>query len=342
MQVRRTGVDEYTRTIKALIAGPPGSGKTRISSTFPDPIFASAEGGLMSIADRNIPFIEVKHTDDLLALKQLLETDHETQQQVLGFVPKTVVVDTIDEVARLFIRERLEADKKDAMAIADWGWLGDQLRGLIRALRGLNMHVVMTVHLKSTEDSESGRVFYKPAIQGAVGDEIAGYVDLALLLDARTTTKIVDGVTQRVAERRLMSTPDPTYPWIKDRSGQLPPQFPVDLTTDFERLNALIYGHLQDLEPSEAVGRVPVLTEEPVPAAPSKAPAPMDGETELPLAATSAADLASMTQAEKLATPGPWECESCKTLLTSADQRDFSVMKSQDASVLCPQCLTHK
>lgn len=43
MKIRRTGADDYGKYVKALICGEPGSGKTLISSTFPNPLYASAE-----------------------------------------------------------------------------------------------------------------------------------------------------------------------------------------------------------------------------------------------------------------------------------------------------------
>jgi hypothetical protein len=253
--VQLTSDEEYGRWMKVLFCGDPGSGKTLISSTFPNPIFASAEGGLMSIARRKIPFVKIDASEKLLALKSALEQPPEVRATMVGLNDKgydrvdTVVIDTIDEIARLLIKERQEANKKDVLAIQDWGWLGDQLRGIIRSFRNLDMHVVFTCHLKQSEDSETGRLFFKPAIQGAVGDEISGYVDLALLLRAQSRAQVVDGETQRITTRYLRCAPDPSFPWIKDRSGQLPAELEVNFNDDFFRINDLIFGDMfEDVE----------------------------------------------------------------------------------------------
>jgi hypothetical protein len=336
LQIRTTGAPEYGRYIKALIAGNSGVGKTLISSTFPSPVYASAEGGLMSVADRKIPYVDIKHTNDLQELLLVLLGSDEAREAAGLHNPKTVVVDTIDEVARMFVRERLSMTNKDQMAMADWGWLGDQMRGLIRAFRNLPMHVVFTCHLKQTEDGESGRIFFKPAIQGAVGDEISGYVDLALLLDARTVAELYEGGTRQVVRRNLITSPQALYPWIKDRSGKLPPAFPVDFVDDFQRMFDLIFSDM--IAPH--VDRVPL--EPPVVDAPEVADVPEvvpEGELVLepPLKAkTTKLELSAMGVSQKLRAVGPWECEECSQVFDAPSQRDSSVVAKQ--RVLCATC----
>ena len=72
-KVRTTGASDYGRYIKMLVAGNPGAGKTLLASTALNPIYASAEGGLMSIADKGLPYVEIEKIDDLLELKQMLK-----------------------------------------------------------------------------------------------------------------------------------------------------------------------------------------------------------------------------------------------------------------------------
>ncbi len=46
--------------VKVLVYGAAGAGKTSLIKTLPNPVVLSAEGGLLSISDADIPFIEVK------------------------------------------------------------------------------------------------------------------------------------------------------------------------------------------------------------------------------------------------------------------------------------------
>lgn len=364
IQVQITGDQEYGRYIKALFCGDPGSGKTLISSTFPNPVFASAEGGLMSIARKRLPFVKIDATEKLLALKNAMEQEPHVRAKLLGVQDRfdridTVVIDTIDEVARLLIKERLEANKKETLAIADWGWLGDQLRAIIRSFRNLDMHVVFTCHLKSSEDSETGRIYFKPAIQGAVGDEIAGYVDLALLLRAQPMARVVDGESKRVMVRYLRTMPDPSFPWIKDRSGCLPAEMDINFDDDFQRINALIFGGLDDevvvtvgtplvdfVEaaeeavdeeegPQEVVEAETPVSEDP----PSEPPPGVDPETGeiTPVNKITPAMVREMSYQEKLKIPAPFPCEACEAEFDIEDQRDMSVL-SKHRKILCSPC----
>lgn len=305
----------------------------------------------MSIWDRKIKHAKVKTSHDLTEIMVMATQTPTVREQIVGGPVDTIVIDTIDEIAKILIQERLLETKKETLAMGDWGWLGDQLRGIVRGFRNLDLHVVFTCHLKSTEDSETGRTFFKPAIQGAMGDEIAGYVDLALLLKAQQMNKIRGGESQRVTVRLLQTVPDSNHPWVKDRSGKLPSEFEINFHDDFERINRLIFG----MEPTEANAYdaakfSPVITPEEVkiieevlevkdetpvqssePDSEPEVSGPSDGPS-----VVGKAELALMTAKQKMAIDGPAECEECGATVTNMDQKDMSVVKYR--MILCTQC----
>ena len=242
MKVRITGNSEYGNHIKALICGDAGQGKTLISSTFANPVYASAESGLMSIADRSVPYVDIKNSSELQQMKAALDQSPATLEKIFGTQIETVVIDTIDEIQRMLVRERLESEKKDKLSLPDFGWLSGQLEGIIRGFRNLPMNVVFTCHLKETRDDDLGRIVYKPQLQGSIADQISGMVDLALLLTTRTVNEIVDGSNRRTIKRFIQTFPDAQHPWVKDRSGKLPQEFPVNFVDDFDRMHKIIYG----------------------------------------------------------------------------------------------------
>lgn len=267
LKIRRTGASDYGKYIKALIFGDPGAGKTLISSTFPNPLYASAEGGLMSIADRNIPYVDIRSTDDLLAIKNSVDQDPEMREEILGFPVDTIVVDTIDEIQKIMIAERLKATRHSAMELQDWGWLSEQMRAMIRGFRNIPIHVVFTCHLKEVNDGETGRVSYKPELQGSISDGIAGYVDLSLLIQSSLENELVDGKLRKVEKRVLVTAPNLKYPFLKDRSGKLDMEIPVTFTDDFDRINEAIFGNVNiaEGESYEVETPQPTLVEEPAP-----------------------------------------------------------------------------
>ena len=52
-------------SIKMLAYGQAGSGKTSLIPTLPTPVILSAEGGLLSISDKEIPFLEISDMEAL-------------------------------------------------------------------------------------------------------------------------------------------------------------------------------------------------------------------------------------------------------------------------------------
>lgn len=244
-----TGLAEYGQHMKALFVGEAGTGKTLISSTFPNPFYISAEGGLMSIARRFIPYTNLESTQDLKEMIAILRQDPKTRAKMLGVQTDTIdtiVIDTIDEVQKVFMKERVKQKKDEAFNLKDYGWLNEQMQGAIRAFRNLDMNVVLTCHIKPVSNEETGKVTYKAGMAGQVAEWIPSAVDLALLLTSRTVNEIKDGKAEKVVKRYLQTYPDSEYGWIKDRSGRLPQEFEVNFEDDYERMFNLIYGGLDE------------------------------------------------------------------------------------------------
>lgn len=246
-----TGTADYGRWMKVLLVGYPGAGKTLMSSTFPDTYYASAESGLMSVADRNVRGTKITSSEQLFELGKILRQEPAVRVEMLGITGSinTIVLDTIDEIQQIFVKERLAAERIPALRPLDYGWLGDQMKALIKGYRNLDMHVVFTCHMKDSKDDENGRIIYKPGLVGQTTDYLPGAVDLSLMIVAESKLKIIDKETKQVLERWLVSYPDANHPWIKDRSGKLPAKFDVNFTDDYARIEALIFGEPTVVEP---------------------------------------------------------------------------------------------
>lgn len=246
IQTKTTGLAEYGQYMKALFCGDPGSGKTLTSSTFPNPYYISAEGGLMSIARKFLPFHELNSTEELREILKALQQPPDVRASLLGVTGQidTIVVDTIDEVQKIFMRERLGLEKSDSFKLQDYGWLAEKLEAVIRAFRNLPMNVVFTCHLKESRDEESGVVSYRPGLVGRTVEYLPASCDLNFALLTRTETSIVEGKAHKQIVRFMQTYRDAKYPWVKDRSGRLPMEFTINFEDDYNRLFDLIYGDI--------------------------------------------------------------------------------------------------
>lgn len=241
LKVKTSGSEDYGKKIKALICGNPGAGKTLTSSTWPNVLYASAEGGLMSVADRKVNYVDIDSSTTLLELKNALSQSPAVREKTFGFPVETVVIDTIDEIQRIFIRERLADQRREAMVLQDWGWLGERMIATINGFRNLDLNVVFTAHLKEVKDEETGKLWLKPGLQGATADQIAAYVDLAFVLKSEFKSEVVDGKPQKILVRSLQTLPDPYSTWVKDRSGKLPNPFPLNFDDDYARIAEYVF-----------------------------------------------------------------------------------------------------
>jgi len=200
IQLKSTG-DLGDQGLKVLVYGQAGCGKTTLSKTLPKPVVLSAEGGLLSLKDDNIPYVEIKSMTDLHEAYAWLQDSDEFE---------SVVLDSISEIAEVVLSHEKKINKDGRAA---YGEMDVQLSEIIRAFRDLNMHVLMTAKLEKQQD-EMGRMLYFPSLPGnKTAQKLPYFFDEVLALRIE---KDEEGKTQRA----LMCDSDGL--WLaKDRSGKL-------------------------------------------------------------------------------------------------------------------------
>jgi hypothetical protein len=190
--------------VKMLVYGQAGAGKTSLIRTLPDPIVLSAEGGLLSIQDADLPYIEIASMDDLKEAFEWMSTPE-------GMNFKSVALDSISEIAEVVLNHEKKIAKDPRQA---YGAMQEQMADIIRAFRDLpGRHVYMSAKLEKSTD-EMGRILYAPSMPGnKTGQSLPYFFDEVLALRVE---KDADGNTQRA----IMCDSDGL--WLaKDRSGKL-------------------------------------------------------------------------------------------------------------------------
>ncbi len=191
--------------VKVLCYGAAGAGKTSLIKTLPNPIVLSAEGGLLSIQDADLPYIEIT---DMATLQEAYKWLTESAD-AKGF--QSVALDSISEIAEVVLNAEKKATKDPRQA---YGAMQEQMADIIRAFRDIGgKNVYMSAKLEKTQD-EQGRILYGPSMPGnKTGQALPYFFDEVLALRVE---KDAEGNTQRA----LMCDSDGL--WLaKDRSGKL-------------------------------------------------------------------------------------------------------------------------
>jgi len=195
----------HANGVKLLVYGNAGSGKTSLIPTLPNPVVLSAEGGLLSIADADLPFVEVSSYDTLMeAYRWVVESDEAKHFE-------SIALDSISEIAEVVLNHEKKIAKDPRQA---YGSMQEQMADIIRAFRDIpGKHIYFTAKCEKATD-ESGRILYAPSMPGnKTGQALPYFFDEVLALR-------VEKDAEGVAQRALMCDSDGIWQ-AKDRSGKL-------------------------------------------------------------------------------------------------------------------------
>lgn len=191
--------------VKMMVYGAAGAGKTSLIRTLPNPVILSAESGLLSIADADIPFIEIKTMQELQEAYEWASGSDEAKQF------DSIALDSISEIGEVVLNHEKKIAKDPRQA---YGAMQEQLGDIIRSFRDLQgKNVYFSAKLEKSQD-EMGRMLYAPSMPGnKVGQSLPYFFDEVFALRVE---KDPQGMTQRA----LMCDTDGLWS-AKDRSGKL-------------------------------------------------------------------------------------------------------------------------
>jgi hypothetical protein len=275
LTIHTTGLADYLEggkgKVKCLLAGASGSGKTRFASFAPKPIYAACEDGLMSVADRGVPYAHIHTEEDMAAFLALLEQECKKPEGQRRW--ETVVVDTIDAYERSVTTHYLKKQKRAEMSgWEDWGYLASRMNGLIGRLSLLPMNVIVLVHSKSkTFKGQTPEEQIVLKLKGELGGALPEDFDFVGLIEASFAAVPSDkGGVERGITRKITWESLPHAPWLKCRGGGLTETPVVFAESDFAAIRDGIRAQVESLGEGEEVESVetPVAATEVLPPEP--------------------------------------------------------------------------
>lgn len=224
--------DEYLR---AVLWGDPGSGKTSSA------LAATKLGGNVFVLDieRRLKKtalkkrgIDTTRVSVWPSAKDNKPVTYDSVQKVVRWLKKTLkddpaavetlVVDSGTELSNLLITlagdNRVEQKgitdtfEKFEQDFRDNGMAGKMFRRLLRELRDLPCHVIITAHKRRDVDEDTARVTYGPAVSPAIQVDLAGQMDIMLYTRAaegsRPYRAMVRGSSKYMTKDTFDALPD--------------------------------------------------------------------------------------------------------------------------------------
>lgn len=143
--------------VNFLVYGLSGAGKTYLCSTLPKPLIVSAESGLRTLQNFDIPFVEVKSFEDVVDFYTWATTSEEAKQF------ETICFDSISEIAEIILQNEKQSVKDARQAYIT---MGDKIQTLIRMFRDLPFNTYFTAKIDRVQD-EMNNLYYAPSIPGS-------------------------------------------------------------------------------------------------------------------------------------------------------------------------------
>jgi phage nucleotide-binding protein len=193
--------------MKFLVHGPAGAGKTSLCATTGEStVIISAESGLLSLREHDIPVIEVKTLDQLYEAYDFVVNSEQ------GQAFKWICLDSISEIAEVVLNHEKKVAKDPRQA---YGALAEKMTDLIRAFRDLpGRNVYFSCKQERSKDEQSGAMLYFPAMPGNMLKQGIGYFfDFVFALR-------VESNDEGKPTRWLQTSRDYNFE-AKDRSGSL-------------------------------------------------------------------------------------------------------------------------
>lgn len=186
--------------IKALLCGPPGTGKTCFAASLPYPILYLDFDGKVNSAARwfdndpaRLEAIDVRKLTAMLGdqdpvadMNKIISTELIPQQKAGKMNYKTLVIDSLTTYSQAVLSHIVRTNpgiKRNSSSqgvqpgLQDYGILKREFCKLIQGILSLDMNIIMCAHIKTDRSDLTGEIIRSPLMDGSFGQELPVYFE---------------------------------------------------------------------------------------------------------------------------------------------------------------------
>lgn len=170
----------YNSTIKALVYGQPGLGKSTLALSTPNPVLFDFDGGIQRVNGAfQCPTLQVSNWDEVLQALKELETE--------GSEFKTIVIDTagkmLDYMGAYIVQQDSRLGMRDgSLSLKGYGARKAMFINFLKRVSMMGKHVVFVAHEREEKDGDIRIV--RPEIGGSSAGDLIKELDLVGYMQA--------------------------------------------------------------------------------------------------------------------------------------------------------------
>jgi len=208
---KRVGRDWSTRVkrtdqvgdkkLNILLWGKPGSGKTRFMGTAPKPFIIAAEDGVLTLANKEIPYYLLQ--DDEAVFDTVMQIVNDARKKVNGFEDiETICIDSVWKLNKMLLDEIMDDAGKDKPEFDHWGTLKTRISKIVEAFLKMDYHLICSVGEKAKEDKLTEVLTPSFNFAGSYADQIAYEFDFNLYMVKKARGQRIEFMTYALDENK--------------------------------------------------------------------------------------------------------------------------------------------
>ena len=209
----------YNSTIKALVYGQPGLGKSTLALSTPNPVLFDFDGGIQRVNGAfQCPTLQVQNWNEVLQALQELET------QSNDFM--TIVIDTagkmLDYMSTYIIQQDNRLGKRDgSLTLQGFGARKIMFINFLKQVSMMGKHVIFVAHEREEKDGDIRIV--RPEIGGSSAGDLIKELDLVGYMQAIGNKRTISWTPQEkfYAKNTCNLPPMQEIPVIIDAQGKI-------------------------------------------------------------------------------------------------------------------------